>query len=146
MDAFEAVSLPDLLSRGRKKYFSLCEANRSLVLVRRIVADIVRDYRQLCELHAACRTFDSSGNVTQAEEIRRKYASVTDHLSELQEELEKVGCEVKDYRMGLVDFPALLNRKREIRLCWQLGEERIACWHEPDAGYADRRPIMADFC
>jgi hypothetical protein len=144
MDAFEAVSLPDLQTQNRKKHFSLTEANQSLVLVRRIVAELVRDYRQLCELHATCRAFDTSGNVARAEEARQRYAYVTDHLSELQEELERIGCEAKDFRLGLVDFPALLDG-REIYLCWQLGEERVSYWHDLDTGYAGRRPVSGTF-
>lgn len=144
MDAFDIVSLTDLLAGVNKKYFSLSEANRSITLVRRIVADIVRDYQELCELHAACKAYDAAGDVCRAEQGRERYARVTDHLSELQEELEKVGCEVKDYRLGLVDFPALLEG-REVYLCWQIGEECVAHWHETNTDYARRRPIPREF-
>jgi len=144
MDAFEAVSLPMSETQVGKKYFSLAEANRALALVRRIVEDVVRNYTHLCELHAACRSFDANGNTAEIETLRQEYASVTDYLSELNEELEKVGCELKDYRLGLVDFPARLAG-REVCLCWRLGEDEIAYWHETDGGFAGRRMIGADF-
>lgn len=143
MDAFETVSLTDLLTGANKKYFSLAEANRSIVLVRRIVADIVRDYQELCELHAAWRAHDAAGDTRRAEQGRERYAWVTDHLSELQEELEKVGCEMKDYRLGLVEFPALLDG-RQAYLCWQIGEDRVTHWHEMDTDYTHRRPITRE--
>lgn len=140
MDAFEAVSLPEQLLSVGKKYFPIAEANRALTLVRRIVSDIVRNYKELCELHAACQSLDAKGNVVEAEQARRKYASITDRLSELGEELEKIGCELKDYQVGLVDFPAQL-RGREVCLCWKLGEDRVEYRHEIGAGCADRKPI-----
>ena len=140
MDAFEAVSLPESSSLAGRKFFSLAEADRALTLVRRIVVDVVRDYKQLRKLHAACRTYDARGNDVEAEEARHRYAAVTDHLSELNEELEKIGCELKDYRIGLVDFPARIEG-REVCLCWKLGEEKVGYWHEVTAGHAARRPV-----
>lgn len=41
---------------------------------------------------------------------------------------------------GLLDFPSTLDG-RAIYLCWQLGEERVAFWHDVQAGFAGRRPI-----
>lgn len=144
MDAFEAVSLPEPSSFTRKKVFTAGEANRALTLVRKVVSDIVRDYRRLRELHKACRALDTKGRCAEAEQARQDYVCVTDHLSELKEELEKIGCELKDYQIGLVDF-ASLYEGREVCLCWKLGEEKVAWWHEINAGYASRKPITADF-
>lgn len=47
---------------------------------------------------------------------------------------------IKDLQRGLVDFPALRDG-REVFLCWEQGEERVAHWHELDAGYAGREPL-----
>jgi hypothetical protein len=47
---------------------------------------------------------------------------------------------LRDLDRGLVDFPAL-REGREIYLCWQEGEPEIGFWHEPDAGFAGRRPL-----
>lgn len=52
-----------------------------------------------------------------------------------------MGVEVKDLDVGLIDFPTV-RRGRPIYLCWKLGEgERITWWHEPNTGFAGRRPI-----
>ena len=47
---------------------------------------------------------------------------------------------LRDLERGLVDFPSLRDG-REVYLCWQEGEDEIAFWHEPDAGFAGRRPL-----
>jgi hypothetical protein len=57
--------------------------------------------------------------------------------------LRGLGVEVKDLNVGLIDFPARF-RGREVYLCWRRGEERIAYWHEIDAGFAGRQPVIAD--
>ena len=144
MDAFEAVSLPESLTTVTKKYFSVDEANRALTLVRRIVADIMHNYAQLCDLHASCRSSQGTGDLGEAAKVRQRYAATADHLSELNEELESVGCELKDYRLGLVDFPARFGG-REVCLCWKAGEDRIEHWHELEDGFDGRRPVHGTF-
>ena len=41
------------------------------------------------------------------------------------------------YRQGLRDG-------REVYLCWEEGEPEIAFWHEPETGFAGRRPLADD--
>jgi hypothetical protein len=60
------------------------------------------------------------------------------------ENIEKVGCLVKDLEMGLVDFPAWLEGD-EVYLCWKLGESRIEFWHRPEEGFTGRKRIGSEF-
>jgi hypothetical protein len=55
-------------------------------------------------------------------------------------ELEAVDVVLRDPRRGLIDFPSLRDGE-EIYLCWMSGEETVAWWHLPDAGFAGRRPL-----
>ncbi len=41
---------------------------------------------------------------------------------------------------GLVDFPSTYQG-RMVLLCWKLGEQRVAWWHEVDAGFRGRKKI-----
>jgi hypothetical protein len=69
--------------------------------------------------------------------------SVSQGFLELRDTLiELRGLEVvlRDLEKGLVDFPSLRDG-REVYLCWQEGEDEIAFWHEPDAGFSGRRPL-----
>ena len=61
-------------------------------------------------------------------------------IDKLLEQIKALGCEVKDIDRGLVDFPARREGKR-IYLCWQLGEEKVAFWHDVRSGFADRQPL-----
>ena len=47
---------------------------------------------------------------------------------------------VRDLERGLIDFPALRDG-REVYLCWLCGEPEVSHWHEPDSGFAGRRPL-----
>lgn len=61
-------------------------------------------------------------------------------IAGFQRELDALGIELKDPRLGLVDFPSETNGRR-IVLCWRLGERDVQYWHEVDAGYAGRQPL-----
>jgi len=64
-------------------------------------------------------------------------------LGVVRREVERLAEEaiiLRDAESGLVDFPSERGG-RPIHLCWKLGEDRVAHWHEPDAGFANRRPL-----
>ena len=66
----------------------------------------------------------------------RTVAKVRDAL----EQIQAIGCLVKDLESGLVDFPAILKNE-EVYLCWRLGEDRIRFYHRQDEGFSGRKPI-----
>ena len=57
------------------------------------------------------------------------------------ENLEIRGCILKNLEEGLVDFYHK-HESRDVFLCWKFGEEKIKAWHEIDAGFAGRKPIV----
>src|SRR5437660_2602534 len=61
-------------------------------------------------------------------------------LSRALGELDAVGVILRDVDRGLIDFPSLRDGE-EVYLCWLLDEDEIAFWHEPEAGFAGRRPL-----
>jgi hypothetical protein len=54
--------------------------------------------------------------------------------------VEQAGIVLRDIDRGLVDFPALRDG-REIYLCWELGENEVAHWHDLEGGYGGREPL-----
>jgi hypothetical protein len=61
-------------------------------------------------------------------------------VRQLLEAVERSGIVLRDIDRGLVDFPALMDG-REIYLCWELGEDEVAYWHELEGGYGGREPL-----
>ncbi|GIW75131.1 MAG: hypothetical protein KatS3mg104_0194 [Phycisphaerae bacterium] len=127
----------DTYLHRQRKYFTLAEANRTLPLVRRIVADIVSTHETATHLHAQLENRDYPQS---REDLENQLEQTVDRLNDLLDELKAIGCELKDYRMGLVDFPSR-HQGREIYLCWRLGEQTIGHWHELHTGFQGRQPV-----
>ncbi|MFZ0092050.1 MAG: DUF2203 domain-containing protein [Solirubrobacteraceae bacterium] len=71
----------------------------------------------------------------------RDVATALVELSRAAEELNAVDIVLRDVDRGLIDFPAVRDGE-EVYLCWLVDEEEtIGFWHEPDAGFAGRRPL-----
>ena len=119
-----------------KRRFTLAQANSALPLVKRIVGDIVKTHGLVLRLQAE---MDRASGKEQAAAQGQLDASVG-RLEDFVDELSEVGCELKDYQVGLIDFVGR-HESRDVYLCWKLGEESIAYWHEMNAGYAGRQPV-----
>jgi hypothetical protein len=149
-------SAPDSVRSSRpKRRFTLSEANRSLPLVKRVVGDIVKTHAQAMKLQhelerqvtaaAASKQTGQAGvaalqqspsNVTMQDQLDACMSKLEDFVDELSE----IGCELKDYQMGLIDFVGR-HDGRDVYLCWKLGEESITHWHELDSGFAGRQSV-----
>jgi hypothetical protein len=130
----------------KKTYFTIDEANRTLPLVRKIVQDIVDDYRRWKEALAryelaAAYQRSESGESDEAMTRRREVDDLAERINGYIAELEQVGCVLKGFDEGLVDFRGRLEQ-REVWLCWRLGESEVSHWHELDAGFQARQPIV----
>jgi hypothetical protein len=71
----------------------------------------------------------------------RDVARVLVEISRAVGELNAVEIVLRDLERGLIDFPAMRDGV-EVYLCWLVDdEESIGFWHEPEAGFAGRRPL-----
>ena len=117
-------------------------ANRALPYVRSIVRDVMELYKRIQELSG--RHSDTERDERERrQELRTQIEAAAERLHACQEELWEIGVELKDYELGLVDFPAELEG-RPILLCWKYGEEAVDHWHETEAGFSGRQPVPTD--
>jgi len=131
------------------RVFTVTMANRALPLVRRIVADIVQEYPRWRELVARYELLSAGarpewGESSDMQHVHREIESFAERIEGYRKELEQVGCQLKDAETGLVDFYGL-HEGRLVCLCWRNGEDRVAHWHEVEAGFAGRQPITPEF-
>jgi len=56
------------------------------------------------------------------------------------ERLQEMDVQLKDARVGLVDFLAYRDGEL-VELCWRLGEASVASWHRIGEGFAGRKPL-----
>lgn len=129
------------------KLFTIQEANRTLPLVRRIVADLIalhpRWRAAVVAFEAAQVGVTSAEESDESRELRLEAGRLAGEIEACHDELGQIGCIFKDFEVGLIDFPAL-HEGRMVYLCWRHGEARIEHWHELDAGFAGRRPLDHD--
>jgi hypothetical protein len=126
------------------KQFTVEQANSTLPLVRRIVEDIVVQYRRwqdrIREFEVVTASSTAERPDPRAEELQREAQSLAAEIEGFVGELTQLGVEFKGYDLGLVDFPAEVGG-RPAYLCWKLGESSVQYWHEVGVGYAGRQPI-----
>jgi hypothetical protein len=124
--------------------FTVEQANRTLPLVRKIVEDVVQQHRKWRETILELDLVTSSSRVEdsreRADELERQALALARELDGFQRELEELGIQLKDRRLGLVDFPSEVAG-RPVLLCWRLGEPEVQFWHEVNAGYQGRQPL-----
>jgi hypothetical protein len=116
-----------------KRLFTQQEAESTLPLVRRIVADILA-------AGAALRELDEDDPRAAASDPRA--VLLRTELQDCFAELEAIGCTFKDwsFTVGLVDFPAVIDG-RQVFLCWRSDEPGLAWYHGIGDGYRGRKPL-----
>jgi hypothetical protein len=124
--------------------FTVDQANRTLPLVRRIVEDVVREHRRhtekLVALDVLTATAVSDLPDPRVVALEREIQAIARELEGFDRELRALGIQMKDPRMGLIDFPSNLDGRR-VLLCWRLGEDSVQFWHDENSGFAGRQPL-----
>ena len=131
---------PVMVQTGARRRFTLGEANRALVLVERIIADVVTDYSRLLDLHEMIESGTAAGTVDRTEAARDELVDVAERLRNCLQELEDIGVDLIDWAKGVVAFPCLVDG-RDVCLCWEYGQKSVSYWHEVTEGVEGRKPI-----
>ena len=132
------------MSGVQPRTYEVAEANAVLPDVRRLVQTIVDVGNQLPDLEDQVRIAQyqrSRGGPEEEYEARLEALRAAElELAGALTALEALGIQLKDMRVGLVDF--LSYREGElVELCWKLGEDRVAFWHRIGEGFAGRQPL-----
>jgi hypothetical protein len=145
MSRFNQVSLADESGgRLRLKYFSVQEANRSLVLVNKVVKDILSLYCRAKVVEEHYSVLDRETERKERLGLKRQYEVLLKRLQSYNNELNSIGCQLRDWQTGTVDWPAVYEG-REVYLCWRMGDTQVEYWHEVYESFAVRRRIEEGF-
>jgi hypothetical protein len=134
------------------RYFTLAQAERLLPKVEQRIRDalFVKSEYQRAEdaIRATTKHIFLSGGAAVDPARLVTLKSTRDaagaKVQSLCEDIQELGCFVKDLDIGLLDFPTLY-RDEEVYLCWRLGEDRIRFWHPIEAGFRGRKSIDEEF-
>ena len=124
-------------------YYELGAANDRIAELRPLLTALREDRDAIAAAQARLRRLASADEPDRAE-LEREREAVTVIVRRMEQAVRQIdgwGLTLRDIGTGLVDFPALASG-RPIWLCWKLGEEDIAYWHELDAGIAGRKPLI----
>ena len=126
------------------RIFTVEEANRTLPLVSKIVADLVREHEQwedkvrefeLATVGSSPEKPDAIAELLQME-AQRLARDIEGYIAELSD----LGVICKGMDTGLVDFRGQIDG-RDVYYCWKLGEPSVMFWHEIDAGFVGRQRL-----
>ena len=134
------------------KRFTLVEAERLVPQVDALLRQAIPLKAQFAEAErdwtAILEKVSTRGGVVldrdQSIAVRTRREQLATQLKNVLEEIQEIGCLIKDIDIGLVDFPTLF-RGTEVYLCWKLGEPSIAYWHGVNEGFRGRKAIDQDF-
>lgn len=127
------------------RYFTLEEATAALPEVERLLGRLRELNTDAVDAKARLdalwdRVPEGSHVLDELPAAQRELEHRIAAAEEALEDLNGIGCVVKDLDLGLVDFPALAAGT-EVCLCWRLGEDAIGYWHGTTEGYAGRKPL-----
>ena len=128
----------------KKKFFTPEEANATLPYLRAIVQDISTLAVNMRGRHERIMKLisaeDRRGRAEEIDSLQNELERAEEAMHGYIEELDNLGVLLKDFVIGLIDFPAWMN-DHEVYLCWRLGEPQVGHWHELDAGFAGRQKL-----
>ena len=134
------------------KRFTLVQAQSLIPQLDRLLRDAVQAKSEYQAAEQVIQEFTErvmmmggiAVNRDKAVESRSRRDAAAAQLRASIEQVQELGCVIKDLDIGLIDFPTLF-RGVEVYLCWKLGESGIEFWHTVDEGFSGRKPIDQDF-
>ncbi|MGH9639817.1 MAG: DUF2203 domain-containing protein [Bryobacteraceae bacterium] len=134
------------------RFFTLLQAESLLPQLARLLRGVIdhkRAYEQADgEITGMSQRIALAGGMLVSREqvarSRKRKDDAVRGLAAAVEEIQDLGCQLKDADIGLIDFPTLY-RGKEVYLCWKLGEQAIEFWHPIEDGFRGRQRIDSEF-
>ena len=126
-----------------RTYVTLDKAEKMIPTVEKLVFELQLTAQALelldtVEIEVEEDNQDAMRYITQ---FNKDYHYLSYTFYERLDRLEKMGCVLKDLDEGLIDFRSKVGKK-DILLCWKVGDKNIEYWHETNAGYENRKKII----
>jgi hypothetical protein len=123
-----------------ERLFTLDEASRLIPRLRTILTEASVEWRRMRELNPEIQKVRDKVPLDGFSPFGAQYVESASHLLYLLNQVKEMGVHIKDIDKGLCDFPYMRDG-RVVYLCWQLGEDGIAFWHDIEAGFGGREPL-----
>lgn len=133
------------------RFFDIDDANAALEEVGPLLATLADQRTELIRLRdgslaahspagGGSGELDDAVDEAEARRIQLRMKGVIDQMAAAVARIDTLGIMLRDIQSGLIDFPALVSG-RQVWLCWRLGEDDVAHWHELETGFGSRKPL-----
>lgn len=122
------------------RLFTVEEANALLPELNELLADVAVHRDAMREKAPHVEPILRAAATNGGGRVGSEYGVEAYNLYLAIERIRALGVLLKDLNTGLLDFPHE-REGRVVFLCWHPPEERVAYWHDIEAGYAGRRPL-----
>ena len=126
------------------RVFTLNEARSLIPRLRKLLSRVTSEREKLLDFRVEIDQAREKAEFSGGSHLGPVYLKHMIRFSEAIQEIEFLGVLVKDFRIGLVDFPCE-HDGRIVYLCWKPDEDEIGWWHETDSNFAGRQPLTDDF-
>ena len=123
-----------------ERIFTFSEAVGLLPQLRSVLEQVTDEWNRIKSLNPQIQKARDKAQFDGFSPYGVEYIEAVSHLMYLLQQIREMGVLLKDVDRGLCDFPYMRNG-RVVYLCWHLGEETIAYWHDIEAGFAGREPL-----
>jgi len=122
-----------------EKHYTRDEAQRLLPQLRDWLERLKRLSEDLQRFEKRLGGMTEQGHDTGGDTVNQWIRVLAD-MQQILAEFQSREIFIKDLSRGLIDFPAIINR-REVFLCWEVDEPKVEFWHDIDSGFSGREPL-----
>jgi hypothetical protein len=132
------------------KFFSVEGANKLVPQLEVLIQRLRELKEKILQKQVQIDTLLIVGGVTEPTTYAPSQNAVQKDVQQLNEmiaefnrivdEINGLGCQLKDPDMGLVDF-FHIREDKIVNLCWKSGESKFDAWHELESGFTGRKKL-----
>ena len=126
-------------NRGVSRFYSLSDADAMVPEIALVVERLRGQRDEIAALGDQYRLKEAAGtDDPELARLRLRMRGLVDQMQADVAWLDEREIVLRDISTGLLDFPALAGG-RPVWLCWRLGEDEVAWWHEVSSGFEGRQ-------
>ena len=122
------------------RLFSVKQANALIPQLRELLAQVRNERERMLAMQPELEKAQSLHIYDWGTPRGSEYIGIVEAYQNAVKNIEDLGVLVKDFDIGLCDFPHKMGGKI-VLLCWKQDEDKVSWWHDLESGFAGRQPL-----